>query len=758
MGPRFAFLTLLLFAIPPAASEPAQPPLAVSIRLSQELKQPTIDFNAQFSVILTNNSSGTIRIWKPSSFNGLHSISFQFKNTRTGHVDYVHIRPDVDPRYLRHDSPESTVEIDPGDSYVTNHQFDRKLWADDAWLDLPTPNSNDLFQVISQVESTIGIDSSSHPIWTGKIQSPPIITSFTAARLKNPQSYLESRFPEEGLRLAAANPQQLDYNQLLGSAVRFGHVKAINWLLEKGADVNARLENQSTALELAEDPDIVELLLHKHPNVSLCSMSPLQHAARNSTEDWRIPGPEQWRKIAQVYLKHGLEYDFLSAIYLDDLNRVKEILNDHPEYAKTFSKRNPLRIAVEADRLSICKELIENHEVDLNDWEGGSGFPIILSALEKPELFKLLVEHGADIKSRITLGSHGGGFGRTGPPPTIGEEATILHYSAERSVPETVTLLLNHNLNIFATANNDFDLAALSIEHRQNPHQFPLELAASAHKGDNAKAILTHPNFQKSDPALRQFILDKCLRIAITSEYDSLGIHQPSAIVPLLAAGANPNAKHDGITMMQLVAEYFDDLPDHSQIIEAFKKHDAVIDLHIAAAIGDHAEVQNALRKDPQSVNHLNHHGELALHPAARRGFHEIAATLIAAGANVNLPVKSPRSKHPEDELDEIKLRYEGFTPLHYASSAGHLEIAILLINAGADVNVLTRKHDSPLHLAAWGQHIGIAKLLLQKGAKPDVRNSDNETPLETYREVAEHNDGPDLARLFQDFQAGRTK
>lgn len=143
MGPRFTFLTLLLFTIPLAASEPTQPPLAVSIRHSQELKQLTLDFNAQFSVILTNNSSETIRIWKPSSYNGKHSISFQFKNTRTGHMYNVQIRPDVDPRYWSHvsiekrNSPESTVEIDPGDSYVTNHQFDRKLWADDAWLNSP---------------------------------------------------------------------------------------------------------------------------------------------------------------------------------------------------------------------------------------------------------------------------------------------------------------------------------------------------------------------------------------------------------------------------------------------------------------------------------------------------------------------------------------------------------------------------------------------------------------------------------------------
>ena len=41
------------------------------------------------------------------------------------------------------------------------------------------------------------------------------------------------------------------------------------------------------------------------------------------------------------------------------------------------------------------------------------------------------------------------------------------------------------------------------------------------------------------------------------------------------------------------------------------------------------------------------------------------------------------------------------WTPLHFASSHGHLEVVKLLVERKANVNAQVRDHGTPMHLAA---------------------------------------------------------
>jgi ankyrin repeat protein len=76
----------------------------------------------------------------------------------------------------------------------------------------------------------------------------------------------------------------------------------------------------------------------------------------------------------------------------------------------------------------------------------------------------------------------------------------------------------------------------------------------------------------------------------------------------------------------------------------------------------------------------------------------EVAKILIDHGANL--------------EITELY----GFTPLHLSSFMGNMEIAVCLLSAGAKVNSRNKSGATPLHLAAKGNHVGIAKLLLEHG------------------------------------------
>ena len=75
----------------------------------------------------------------------------------------------------------------------------------------------------------------------------------------------------------------------------------------------------------------------------------------------------------------------------------------------------------------------------------------------------------------------------------------------------------------------------------------------------------------------------------------------------------------------------------------------------------------------------------------------------------------------------------DGFTPLHYAAFFGQEEAAKILLERGAEVEVVARNESirvTPLHSAAAGSHAGIVKLLLEAGADPNASQDGGFTPL----------------------------
>jgi uncharacterized protein len=67
--------------------------------------------------------------------------------------------------------------------------------------------------------------------------------------------------------------------------------------------------------------------------------------------------------------------------------------------------------------------------------------------------------------------------------------------------------------------------------------------------------------------------------------------------------------------------------------------------------------------------------------------------------------------------------------PLTLAALGGHLEIAKLLLDAGAPVNPMSND-GSALLMGAWGRHESIVHLLLQAGANVNLASASGETPL----------------------------
>jgi ankyrin repeat protein len=157
----------------------------------------------------------------------------------------------------------------------------------------------------------------------------------------------------------------------------------------------------------------------------------------------------------------------------------------------------------------------------------------------------------------------------------------------------------------------------------------------------------------------------------------------PANIGPLLAAGADPNARAaDGSTA-----------------------------LIYAAHFGDTASVQALLgaKADP---NITNRYGVGPMHEAAQRADATMLRTLMDAGAEVDLAL--PQGETPlmlasrTSGVDAVKLliehgakvnvveRWQGQTPLMYAAANDRGDVAAALIEAGADVNARTPPSDLP--------------------------------------------------------------
>ena len=144
------------------------------------------------------------------------------------------------------------------------------------------------------------------------------------------------------------------------------------------------------------------------------------------------------------------------------------------------------------------------------------------------------------------------------------------------------------------------------------------------------------------------------------------------------------------------------------------------------------------------------------LHLAVRYRQMKIVRLLVRTGADLNAQVRNAGSKAytplieavlvGDREMVQFLARqanirldqgdYCHITPLAHAIQRNRWDLAELLIESGAKVNVLVGDRDgnTPLHLAAAGGDVKRVEWLLSKGADPHFKNYRQLTPLEFSR------------------------
>jgi ankyrin repeat protein len=688
--------------------------LAVRLELDRVNDEPTIDWDTPFRVVLTNSSRQPLRIWNPKTQAGYFQYSLHFTNPQSGENHVARKREIEDSEFwktLAQDIEPGTeiVEIAANESFSSVICLSDLAWGEHAWTALPDPGQADRFLVAAHFESKIEKRANGRTVWTGKSLSDAISARFVATNLKTPLDFLWNGFPTAAIGLMTADPKLIsargdDECTPLHHAARFGNVDAVRWLLEHGADVNAIAYNGFTPLHLSDHHEVIELILQYKPDLTIhCRIvreTPLQRAVREEAEAQDKLQKAKWRRIVDTYLTIGAEYDALTAIRRDDFGRLKMILKESPQLADDFEGQSLLRTAASLGRLEMCEYLIRDFHVDVNDFERGVGYPIIKGAVEFPGIVKLLIKYGADLKTRITWRG-----GRTGIW-IIGDDATVLHYAADTGVPETITVLIDSGIDIFATAHDSSD---------KSEKQTALEVAAFFGKAANAEAIVKHSKFEAASLKLRQELLDKCLLIGVSPTWLARDAQRPKLVQVLVEAGANPNVSMGGVSPMLTAAReihptHEKENADIKRVIGYLIEHGATVDLFSAVAIGDLDQVQRLLERDPKLASMRGPDGYPALHFAVGMDYREIVVALLKAGCDVDLRNKS-------DHTGSM-----GETALHNAAFWGREEIAQKLIEAGANVNAADKNQTTPLDEAHRLANERVAHLLLKNGAKPGVQ------------------------------------
>jgi ankyrin len=603
--------------------------------------------------------------------------------------------------------------------------------------------------------------------------------------------------PQDGVHIANlllehggdVNAQTKQKQTPLHFASYFGKPEIAHLLFVHGAIVNTPDNNRETALHKVSQNNhdseeayigVVQLLLEHSGNVNAQTKqqrTPLHFASYFGK-----------LKIAHLLLNHGAKVGVSDDISETALHKVScgkynseaagvgvvQLLLEHGEdvNVQTKQQQTPLHFASYFGKLEIARLLLSHGaSIDTLDKFGKTPLHDVClgqydSEKARVGVAQLLLECGGNVNMQA-------------------KQQTPLHVASYFGKLDIVQLLLDHGANVDAldkfgktplhyiskSKNKSkavgIDVAQLLLKHGGNVNaetknqRTPLHVASYFGKLEIAQVLIEHgANVNASE-----FFGETPLHYVSRGECDSKEAN--SVVQLLLKHGGDVNAQTKQQWTPLHVASYHGKL----EITQLLLKHGANVDaldefgktpLHHASQ-SKYAGVdvaQLVLEWCSENVNAQNMHQQKPLHSTSSFGKLKIAQLLLDHGANV-------------DASDKF-----GKTPLHYVSqgkyetydsesaidisisrpmwlSSGHgrgvnvqamaqqtplerkLEMAQLLLDRGAKVDVVNHLGDTPLHCISKGEYdseeagVGVAMLLLKYGADMNTKNKAGKSPLD---------------------------
>jgi len=247
--------------------------------------------------------------------------------------------------------------------------------------------------------------------------------------------------------------------------------------------------------------------------------------------------------------------------------------------------------------------------------------------------------------------------------------------------------------------------------------------------------------------------------------HQAIRIRNIQLVEILIEAGADITAKHPQYATPLMSAAYLNDMDIVLFLLNKGADIDAVVEetpnfSRPPGATALQASLASRLGRNDgfQTFHLLLHHGAATNVPitaprgstdlvcAVRTGNMKIVQYLLTRGADVNAPpakfygrtALQAAAEHIPANVDLVRLliekgadvngpaaKFNGLTALQVAAARGHFQIALLFLEAGADVNASSNhRHGRALEQAAWNGRLDLVHLLLKAGA-------DTHLPLE---------------------------
>lgn len=299
--------------------------------------------------------------------------------------------------------------------------------------------------------------------------------------------------------------------------------KAVQYLLEHGANVNAITKNGHNALSLAikrqlsaGNPKIIQLLIDHGVNVNhvdhkgktalmlVCQYQMYQNHVKLLVENGaELNKIDDYGKTALMYALKGNEVVLDTVKYLLD-NGADASIKDHrgcsawiltlakpgheplldvlinhtKDDCNFYAGLDPLTLALAKDEpIEKIKELIDNgHDMNKPEQNGDTTFMFACQAHTDANVIAMLIEHGADLTQRDKY------------------DYTALHQAcAFNSNTQVIQVLIDHGMSLNDTTDDGCNALHQACSHSEHPHIIEFLLPKMSQYLSTVQTDLLHP-------------------------------------------------------------------------------------------------------------------------------------------------------------------------------------------------------------------------------------------------------------------------
>ncbi|PRM96231.1 ankyrin repeat domain-containing protein [Aliarcobacter cryaerophilus] len=499
-----------------------------------------------------------------------------------------------------------------------------------------------------------------------------------------------------------------------------------NWevaklLIEAGSDVNLAKET-----DLKYTP-LLLITSQKEPSLDIFNMLIKAGADINAKDK------NSWTPLHWASRNNHIEL-------VKVLIKAKANLNEKATYGddkEGFSAITPLYDSITQNHLEIAKLLIEaGADVNIARETDLKYTPLLFITSQKEpslDIFNMLIKAGADINAKDK------------------NSWTPLHWASGNNHIELVKVLIKAkaNLNEKATYSNDEEgfsaITPLYASITQNNWEIAkllIETGADVNlgieTGNRYTPLLLISSEEETNIDIFNMLIKAGTDINAIDKYLFTPLHCASIrnhielVKVLIKAGADINAKDEDSWTPLHYAVKNNHIEIANLLIEAGADVNIASDtgdkltplLLISAQIDPSIDIFNMLIKAGSDINVKDKNSWTPLHWASRNNHIELVKVLIKAKAKLN-----EKATYGDD-----KEGFSGITPLYDSITKNNWEIAKLLIETGADVNI-ARETDlkyTPLLLITSQKEpsLDIFNMLIKAGADINAKDKNSWTPL----------------------------